>query len=92
MSPNDKPRILAVDDMQDNLDLIRDALADEQYDVLTASGADEALELAQRGSLDLAILDVQMPRVDGYELCQRLRAMADTRRLPAAPTGARREA
>jgi len=82
MPPNDKPRILAVDDVQDNLDLICDALADEQYDVLTAGNADEALRLAHSESLDLAILDVQMPCVDGYELCRQLRAIPDTRRLP----------
>ncbi len=82
MPPDDKPRILAVDDVQDNLDLICDAFEDEPCEIVTASDAEEALRLAGDECFDLAILDVQMPHVDGYELCRRLHAIADTRRLP----------
>jgi DNA-binding response OmpR family regulator len=74
--------ILAVDDLQDNIDLIREIFEDEPYRVLTASTAETALKLARDHVPDLAILDVQMPETDGYELCEILRDTIRTRRIP----------
>ena len=74
--------ILAVDDLQDNLDLISEIFADESYKVLTAQNADEALRLACKEKPDIAIVDVQMPGVDGYALCTWLRHEPRTQQLP----------
>ena len=82
MNQQDKPRILVVDDMQDNLDLIRDIFENEPYEIATALDAEEALQLARKQLPDVAILDVQMPNMDGYELCQRLRDLSRTRKIP----------
>ncbi len=82
MIPKDKPRILAVDDVQDNLDLIRDVFQNEPYEIATALDAEAALQLAREEFPDVAIVDVQMPDVDGYELCRKLRELTRTRRLP----------
>lgn len=68
--------------MQDNLDLIRDVFEDEPYEIVTALDAEEALQLAQERFPDVAILDVQMPDVDGYALCQTLRDLSRTRKIP----------
>ncbi len=77
-----RPKILAVDDRQDNLDLIREVLDDEPCEILTALNAKQALELARDECPDVAILDVQMPGVDGYQLCQKLRASPQTQMMP----------
>ncbi len=72
MTSDKMPTILAVDDLQDNLDLIRQILEDEPYEVITACDAETALKLAREKQPDVAVLDVQMPVVDGYELCRQL--------------------
>ena len=75
MNQQDKPRILVVDDRQDDLDLICEVFENEPYQIVTAGDAEAALERAREKPLDVAILDVQMPDVDGYELCQKIRAL-----------------
>ena len=82
MNQQDKPRILVVDDIQDNLALISDIFENEPYEIVTARNAEEALRLAHEEVPDVAILDVQMPDVDGYELCRRLRDLSRTRKIP----------
>ncbi len=82
MIPKDMPRIPAVDDVHDNLDLIREVFENEPYKIVTALDAEEALQLAREELPNVAIVDVQMPDVDGYELCRRLRELTPTRRLP----------
>jgi len=82
MAPDEKARILAVDDTEDNLELIRDLFADLPYELDTARDAKTAMDLAREVVPDLFILDVQMPEMDGYELCQRLREGPDTQRTP----------
>jgi DNA-binding response OmpR family regulator len=82
MVPEDKPRILAVDDVPDNLELIREVFENEPYDIATALNAEEALQLAREAFPDVAIVDVQMPDVGGYELCRKLRELTHSRRLP----------
>ena len=73
MRADKKPIILAVDDLLDNLDLIRQIFEDEPYEILAAESAEKALALVEHQRPDLAILDVQMPETDGFELCHRLR-------------------
>ena len=73
MTSDKTPIILAVDDLQVNLDLICQIFEDEPYEVLTAESAEKALALVEQQRPDLAILDVQMPETDGFELCHRLR-------------------
>lgn len=75
-------RILVVDDVEPNVRLLEAKLTLEYYDVLTAMSGHEALEIATRESLDLIILDVMMPGIDGFEVCHQLRAMPKTRLTP----------
>ena len=82
MIRQNQPRLLVVDDVQDNLDLIRGVFENEPYEIVTALGAQEALQLAHEEFPDVAILDVQMPDVDGYELCRRLRDLSQDREIP----------
>ena len=71
-------RILVVDDDADLLDVVSYVLQRRQFDVLTASNGVEALEVFQRERPDLVILDVNMPGLDGFEVCRRIRARAAT--------------
>lgn len=66
-------RVLVVDDERVTRALHRAILA-QQFDVLTASSGSEALELCAGQTPDLIVLDVEMPGIDGYETCRRLRA------------------
>lgn len=68
-----KKKILAVDDEPNILMSIEFILEKEGYEVHTAGDGEEALEVAERTRPDLILLDVNMPRKDGYEVCRILR-------------------
>jgi DNA-binding response OmpR family regulator len=68
------PKILVVDDTLSLLDLIRDVLGPEGFDVSTCLLAREAYPLARRLSPDLVILDIVMPEVSGWEVLDSLRS------------------
>lgn len=78
----DKPVVLAADDDADILGLITFRLERAGYTVLQAHDGEEALELARSARPDLAVLDVMMPKLDGFELTRRLRADEATKRMP----------
>jgi CheY-like chemotaxis protein len=67
--------MLIVDDDRAQRNLVAQILADRGYDVDTASNGFEALELASRRPYELAVLDYQMPGMDGVELFQRLKEL-----------------
>jgi putative two-component system response regulator len=77
-----QPVVLVVDDHPLNLELIEGCLADVDCRVITATDGIEALELVKKDPPDLVLLDVMMPRMDGYEVCQRLKASPEGRLLP----------
>jgi len=79
-------RVLLVDDDVDALQMARDALTAARATVVAASSAQEALEAFDRATIDVLLLDIGMPEVDGYQLLARIRQSADERRrtLPAA--------
>jgi pilus assembly protein CpaE len=66
-------RILVVDDSMMNLKVVSASLAPDGYELITAQNGREALERAEASQPDLIILDVQMPEMNGYEVCRRLR-------------------
>lgn len=65
--------ILIVDDEEDILQILRYNLEKEGYLVKTATDGAQALEVASSGPLDLILLDVMMPELDGFEVCRKLR-------------------
>ena len=73
-NPSARARILVVDDDPKVLSLMHRGLAFEGYDVDIAPDGDEALTIAHERPPNLVVLDVMMPRVDGLEVCRRLRA------------------
>ena len=76
------PRILVVDDLPQNIRLLEAMLGARGHDVVAASSGADALALARRGDIDLVLLDIVMPEMDGYEVCRTLRAGDATRFLP----------
>jgi two-component system, OmpR family, response regulator MprA len=83
-------RVLVVDDERAVRDSLRRALELEGYDVELAADGEEALErLAQNGEPDAVVLDILMPRMDGLEVCRRLRR--EGHRLPVLMLTARDE-
>jgi DNA-binding response OmpR family regulator len=76
------PLVLIADDEDDIRELVSYRLTNSGFDVLEAADGEEALDLSLEHRPDLAILDVMMPRIDGYELARRLRQEEQTRRMP----------
>ena len=74
--------ILAVDDQPPNLRLLDAVLSPRGYRVITASSGEEALELLPSSGIDLVLLDIVMPGIDGYEVCRRIRSEPATAFLP----------
>ncbi|MGH7037090.1 MAG: PleD family two-component system response regulator [Stellaceae bacterium] len=75
-------RILVVDDNELNVKLLEAKLACEYYDVIRAFDGPEALAVADAEPPDLVLLDVMMPRMDGFEVCRRLKANPRTADVP----------
>ncbi len=67
-------RILVVDDEQSIRTIVEYALRDAGFEVVTAGRGDEALTVMERDPVDLVVLDVMLPGMDGLEVCQRIRA------------------
>ena len=74
--------ILAVDDQPANLRLLEAVLSPQGYRVITASSGEQALELLHSSNIDLVLLDIMMPGIDGYEVCRRIRSEPSTAFLP----------
>ena len=68
------PRILIVDDNETNRDILQTRLAAHGYDLKQAADGEEALAAAKEHLPDLILLDVMMPKIDGIEVCRRLKA------------------
>jgi DNA-binding response OmpR family regulator len=72
--PTDTPRILLVDDEESLQKLLSYPLRSDGYEVVAAADGQEALDRFDEGSFDLVVLDVMLPRVDGFDVCRKLRA------------------
>jgi DNA-binding response OmpR family regulator len=77
-----KPVVLAADDDEDILELVAFRLGRSGYTVVEARDGEEAWQIAQERELDLAVLDVGMPKLDGLEVTRRLRGQEATSKLP----------
>lgn len=68
------PKILVVDDSPTELKLISKVLAAKGYDVMTAKDGEEALTLVNSKSVDLVVLDVIMPKMNGFQVCRKIKS------------------
>jgi len=83
-------KILIVDDDKNIVELVKLTLGDE-YDYIDAFNGIEALQKAKKEKPDLVLLDIMMPDMDGYEVCQRLRADPETKDIVIAMLSAKKE-
>lgn len=75
-------RVLIVDDIPTNVRLLEARLSAEYYEVLTATSGAQALNVCENQDVDIVLLDVMMPEMDGFEVCRRLKANPKTHHLP----------
>ena len=75
-------RVLVVDDVLPNVKLLAAKLTREYFNVITASNGPEALEMVRRESPDIVLLDVMMPGMDGFEVCEKIRSDPATMHIP----------
>ncbi len=86
-----RPRILVADDEESIVDLVRRLLQRCGYEVLTASDGDAALAAICDLKPDLVVLDLMLPRMDGWEVCRRVREDPEVASTPILMLTARRE-
>jgi len=78
----DRPRILCVDDEKLNRAIVRDTLDPEKFLVIEAENGEEALNILEDHVVDIILLDVNMPGIDGFEVCRRIKASDKLRHIP----------
>ncbi len=78
----DKPNILMVDDLPENLTILEEILSDLDLNFIAAQSGTEALEHCNKHEFALALIDVQLPEMDGFELLKRMRGLRSTELLP----------
>jgi len=77
-----KTKIMVADDSFESVELLQSVLSREGYEVIIAFDGEEAIYKAHQEKPDLLLLDIMMPKIDGYEVCRRLKADPDTMRIP----------
>jgi two-component system, sensor histidine kinase and response regulator len=82
MSGNGRPLVLVVDDEPKNVELLTDLLESRNYRVCQAADGEQGLALARAQLPDVVLLDVMMPRLNGFEVCRRLKAEQKTAMIP----------
>lgn len=82
MTQNDKGMILYVEDNPDNRMLVRRVLLSEDYSLIEAKDAGEALSMLKTNQPDLILMDINMPDMDGYTLTAQIKAMTGFERVP----------
>lgn len=75
-------RVLVVDDILDNVKLLEARLQAEYFEVISAHSGQECLDALSRERVDVVLLDVMMPGMDGFEACKRIKAHAATQHIP----------
>jgi DNA-binding response OmpR family regulator len=78
----DKKRILIIDDEEDILTVLKFRLGANNYEVLTASDGQEGLNKARTEKPDLIILDLMLPKLDGYKVCRMLKFDESYKAIP----------
>lgn len=82
MMPKDKGTILYVEDNSDNRSLIRRVLMAEGYSVVEAVDAAQAMQKLESNGIDLILMDINMPDMDGYTLTSKIRAIQKFSKIP----------
>ncbi len=82
LEQTEKATILVVDDHKPNVDIVIGILKKQNYNIIPAYSGPEALEKMSSVSIDLVLLDVMMPKMNGFEVCQKLREDVNYKDIP----------
>ncbi len=82
METKHKSTVLLVDDVPGNLQVLGNFLQENNIDSIAVLNGFDALEIVQQRDIDLILLDISMPEIDGYEVCRRLKLNAQTSKIP----------
>ncbi|OQW93672.1 MAG: hybrid sensor histidine kinase/response regulator, partial [Beggiatoa sp. IS2] len=74
--------LLIVDDMLDNVEVLHDFLKGKGFRILVACSGEDAIETAEYALPNLILLDVMMPDIDGFTVCQHLKSQTITQEIP----------
>lgn len=81
-NPEEFPKVLIVDDNKENIDLIAYFLKPQNYQIFTALDGFEALEIVERDEPDIILLDIMLPKMDGFQVCERIKKDRKTQFIP----------
>jgi two-component system, sensor histidine kinase and response regulator len=79
---NEKVTVLVVDDNQENLKVVSNLLKEKKYKIALAEDGLNALKILNSNKIDLILLDIMMPDMDGFEVCKRIKEQDETRDIP----------
>ena len=82
MSTNENATILIVDDNRNNIEVVKGILRNRNYKILTALSGKKAFEVLESEKIDLILLDVMMPELDGFEVCIQLKENTKYKEIP----------
>lgn len=82
MSPISNPKILIVDDNKENVDLLAYFLKPQNYEIITAFDGVEALSRVEESKPDIILLDIMLPKMDGFQVCEKIKKNESTRFIP----------
>lgn len=82
MEPAEKPTILVVDDQKLNVEIIIGLLKNQNYNIIPAYSGTEALEKLKMLPIDLILLDIMMPKMNGFETCKKIREGTNYKDIP----------
>ena len=77
-----KPKVLVVDDESDFIQLLRYNLGHQDFEILAAANGVEALNVARRELPDVVLVDLLLPDIDGFSVCEILRSQPSTSKIP----------
>ena len=84
-----KSKILIIEDSRELTEILKDRLVNDGYDVFTAYDGEEGLQMAGTVQPDLLVLDLMIPKIDGYKLCEILKAKEEFKNMPVIMLTAR---
>jgi len=79
---NDKPLVLIVDDVPKNLQVLGNILRKKDYNIAAATSGKQALDMVEKILPDLILLDIMMPDIDGFQVCEKLNASKRSKDIP----------
>ena len=75
-------KILIVDDVSKNIQMLGNILSHKKYQIAYAQNGEQALDICNHQTFDLILLDIMMPGLDGYQVCERLKSNPKTKEIP----------